>query len=268
VNAERILLEVKGGVADIRLNRPEKRNALDIEMFEAIREVQQRLAQEPGVRVAVLSGEGLGFCSGIDLGLLGQLPAEGERLLARPAGEPANLAQSAAYGWRRLPIPVIAAVHGVCFGGGLQIALGADLRIAHPDAQLSVMEIRLGLLPDMAISTTLPRLMRADLGKELAWTGRIVAGSEAAELGLVTRVADAPLDAALQLGRDIAAMSPDAVRAVKRLFDQSWAGADPAATLELETELARGLLGSRNQLEAVRAALAKDEPSFTDPTLS
>ena len=155
-------------------------------------------------------------------------------------------------------------MHGACFGGGLQIALGADIRIAAPDARLSVMEIKLGLVPDMAISAALPRLVREDVAKELTFSGRIVGGTEAAALGLVTRVADSHLDAALELGAELAARSPEAIRAIKRLFDESWQQ-PPEESLRLETELVRPLFGTANQMEAARAAIAKDQPVFVDP---
>ena len=159
---------------------------------------------------------------------------------------------------------MIAAVHGACFGGGLQIALGADIRIAAPDARLSVMEVKLGLVPDMAISAALPRLVREDVAKELTFTGRIVDGAEAASLGLVTRIADSHRDAALELAAELSARSPEAIRAIKRLFNEAW-GQPPEVTLRLETELVRPLFGTPNQMEAARAALAKDRPVFVDP---
>jgi enoyl-CoA hydratase/carnithine racemase len=161
-------------------------------------------------------------------------------------------------------VPVIAAVHGNCFGGGLQIALGADIRIAAPDARLSVMEMRWGLIPDMAITRTLPRLVGIDVAKELTYTGQVISGAEARELGIVTRVADEPLAAARALAADIANRSPDAVRAAKRLFDSSW-NAPAEETLALEAELQLGLLGSPNQLAAAAAGLAKRPAEFVDP---
>jgi enoyl-CoA hydratase/carnithine racemase len=263
MSAERVTIEVQTGVADVRLNRARKHNALDLEMFLGIREVQERLRETAGVRVVVLSGEGPSFCSGLDLGALGAGSFDPSVLIDRPAGELANLAQTASYGWRQLSVPVIAAVHGACFGGGLQIALGADIRIAAPDARLSVMEIKLGLVPDMGISEALPRLVREDVAKELTFSGRIVEAEEAASLGLLTRIAPAHREAALQLGTRIAARSPNAIRSIKRLFNEAWL-APPAASLKLETALVQPLFGTPNQLEAVRAALARDRANFTD----
>jgi enoyl-CoA hydratase/carnithine racemase len=161
-------------------------------------------------------------------------------------------------------VPVIAAVHGNCFGGGLQIALGADVRFAAPDARMSVMEVKWGLVPDMGITSTLPRLARIDVAKELTYTGRLFSGAEAAELGLVTHVADDPLAGALELAGQIAERSPDAVRAAKRLYDTAW-NAPVEEGLLLETELQVGLAGSPNQLAAVSAGLSKQPGEFSDP---
>ena len=233
-------------------------------MFLGIREAQDRLRAEPGLRAVVLHGEGPSFCSGLDVAAVAAGELEIEELIGRPGDELANLAQTAAYGWRTLPVPVIAAVHGACFGGGLQIALGADLRVVAPDARLSVMEIRLGLLPDMAITAALPRLMPVDVAKELTFSGRRVDGEEALRLGLATRVAAPPLDAARELAGELAHRSPDAIRAIKRLFDEAW-NEPPSRSLRLETELVRTLLGTPNQLEAARAAITGEQPDFADP---
>ena len=179
-------------------------------------------------------------------------------------GTAPNFLQRAAYDWIRVPVPVIAAVHGNCRGGGLQIALAADIRIATPDARLSVMEVKWGLVPDMSISRTLPRLVRIDVAKELTYTGRVVSGEEANVLGLVTRLADDPVAAARELADEIASRSPDAVRAAKRLFDDSWTGA-AETTLALEEQLQRGLIGSANQVAAVTAGMTKQPAEFADP---
>ncbi len=265
MSGERVEVQVEDGVAVVALSRPEKHNALDIPMFEGIAATTERLAREPGLRAVVLHGNGPSFCSGLDFvsviaeagGLEGQL----EPLRSAPP----NRFQRAAYDWINLPVPVIAAIHGACLGGGLQIALAADVRFAIPDARLSVMEIRYGLIPDMSITRTLPRLVGADVAKELTYTGRIVSGAEAAELGLVTHVCEDPLAAARELAAEIAARSPEAVRAAKRLFDEAWSDASAERTLALEAELQLGLIGSPNQLEAVSAALGKRSPEFADP---
>jgi enoyl-CoA hydratase/carnithine racemase len=260
-----VRVEVQAGVAHVRLARPEKRNGLDLPMVEAIVAAGERVREDRTVRAVVLSGEGKAFCAGLDFQAFLALGEEGgRRLLERPAGTPANMAQRAAFVWREVPVPVLAAVHGAAFGGGLQIALGADVRIVAPDAKLSVMEIRYGLIPDMGASRTLLGLVRPDVAKELTFTGRVIDGEEAVRLGLCTRVAADPLADALALAREIAERSPHAVRAAKRLLDSA-PGLDAAASLRLETELQLALLGSPNQLEAVAAVFAKREPAFSDP---
>jgi enoyl-CoA hydratase/carnithine racemase len=178
--------------------------------------------------------------------------------------EPPNWFQRVAYDWVRLPVPVIAAIHGACFGGGLQIALAADIRIASPDARLSVMEIKWGLIPDMSITRTLPRLVGIDVAKELTYTGRVLSGTEADELGIVTHVNNEPFAAARALATEIAGKSPDAVQGAKRLFDEAWTGS-PDETLALEASIQRGLIGSSNQLAAVTAGVTKQPAEFVDP---
>jgi enoyl-CoA hydratase/carnithine racemase len=259
---ERVSIEIDGGVADVRLNRPEKRNALDAPMFAALVEAGKRLAVDRSVRAVVLSGEGLGFSAGLDFKSF--LGGSGGSLLTREDDSLANRAQRAAFVWQEVPVPVIAAIHGVAFGGGLQIALGADLRYAAPDAQLSVMEIRWGLVPDMSGTQTLRHLIRLDVAKELTFTGRIVSGTEAEQLGLVTRAVESPREAALVTAREIAGRSPDAIRSAKQLLN----AADLVSLEEgllLEEKLQRALLGSSNQIEAVMANMEKRAPVFRDP---
>jgi enoyl-CoA hydratase/carnithine racemase len=264
MNEQRVRIDVSDHVATVTLARAEKHNALDPAMFDAIVEAALEVGRTPGVRAVVLHGEGPSFCSGLDVSALGSGPSPAETLLERPNGNRANRAQRPCTEWIDLPVPVIAAIHGACFGGGLQIALGADVRIAAPDARLSVMEVKWGLVADMGITSTLPRLVPVDVAKELAFTGRIVSGVEAAELGLVTRVADDPLAAAHALAAEIAGRSPDAVRAAKALFDRAW-NAPVEEGLVLESELQIALLGSPNQLAAVVAGATRQPPVFTDP---
>ncbi|HZR83626.1 MAG TPA: crotonase/enoyl-CoA hydratase family protein [Candidatus Binatia bacterium] len=272
--SERVTVSVDGGVADVKLNRPDKMNALDQAMFRALVDTGRALGRERAVRAIVLSGEGRAFCAGLDFASFmamrgdessgsGGGAAAGD-LLARRGEEPANFAQSAAWVWAAIPQPVIAAVHGVAFGGGLQIALGADIRIVAPDARFSVMEVKWGLVPDMSLTQTLRHVVRLDVAKELTFTGRIVSGHEAVELGLATRVADDPHAAAFELAREIAGKSPHAVRAGKRLLREAWV-APPAEGFALEESLQRTLIGSPNQIEAVAANLEKRAPSFRDP---
>jgi enoyl-CoA hydratase/carnithine racemase len=264
MSEERVRIDVRDHVATVTLARPDKHNALDRAMFEAIIAAAERLSNEPGVRAVVLHGEGPSFCSGLDLASLISSDAGIDAIVAPLREEPPNWFQRTAYDWLRLPVPVIAAVHGNCFGGGLQIALAADIRIATPDARLSVMEVKWGLIPDMSITRTLPRLVGIDVAKELTFTGRLIDGAEAQRLGLVTRVTDDPLAAAHELAAEIASKSPDAIRGAKRLFNAAWTGlADE--TLALEAEIQSSLIGSPNQLAAVTAGLQKQPAKFTDP---
>jgi enoyl-CoA hydratase/carnithine racemase len=261
--SERITVQVSEGVADVRLARPDKLNALDGAMFEALVATGEKLAADRSLRAVVLSGEGRAFSAGLDVA--GFSAGGGIRdLFARSGSSPANFVQRAAWVWTELPVPVVAAIHGVAFGGGLQIALAADLRIVAPDARLSVMEIKWGLVPDMSGTQTLRRLVRLDVAKELTFTGRIVSGAEAVEFGLATHLADSPRDAAFELAREIAGREPRAVRAAKRLLDASGVvGVEEG--LRLEEELQRSLLGKPNQIEAVRANAEKRAPRYSDP---
>jgi enoyl-CoA hydratase/carnithine racemase len=260
---QRVRIEIADHVAVVTLSRPDKHNALDIAMFDQIIAAAERLRSQPGVRAVVLHGDGPSFCSGLDVVSIMQSGGP-TGLTDRVGDEVPNYFQRPARDWTTLPMPVIAAVHGNCFGGGLQIALGADIRIAAPDTRLSVMEVKWGLVPDMAISRALPRLVGIDVAKELTFTARVFDGVEAARLGVITRVDDEPLAAARALAAEIAARSPDAVRAAKRLFDESWTGA-ARDTLALEAELQLGLIGSPNQLAAVAAGFTKQAPEFVDP---
>lgn len=268
--SERVAVSIEGGVADVRMNRPDKLNALDSAMFDALVETATRLAADRSVRAVVLSGEGRAFCAGLDFASFMAMAGEGEsarKLLDRPAGSPANHAQRAAYVWTALPVPVIAALHGVAFGGGLQIALAADIRLVSADARLSVMEIKWGLVPDMTGTQTLRHLVRLDVAKELTFTGRIVSGKEAVELGLATRVSETPLEDARALAAEIAGKSPDAIRAAKRLLNRAGLMSLEEG-LRLEESVQLSLIGKPNQLEAVQANLQKRVPEFSDPAES
>jgi enoyl-CoA hydratase/carnithine racemase len=231
-------------------------------MFDALVAAGRRLAGEKAVRAVVLSGEGRAFCAGLDFA---SVTADRSRsLFERGEGEAANFAQAAAWVWRELPMPVICAIHGVAYGGGIQIALAADVRIVAPDAKLSVREVHWGLIPDMSGTQTLRHLVREDVAKELVSTARTVSGEEAVALGLATRTSDTPLESAMALAREIAGRSPDAVRAAKRLLDQTRLLGE-AEGLRLEEEVQRSVMGKPNQLEAVRANMEKREPKFEDP---
>jgi enoyl-CoA hydratase/carnithine racemase len=264
-----VTIEKKNGIADVRLNRPEKYNALSREMFTAIIEAGRTLMEAKDVRAVLLSGNGRGFCAGLDMESmqgLAQTEAGSEdtaaSLMSRGDG-PENHAQRPAYIWKQLPMPVIAAVHGVAYGGGCQIALGADIRFAAPDAKLSVMEIKWGLIPDMSLTQTLRDVVPLDVAKELTFTGRVLSGEEAKALGLVTHVAEDPLAAAMALAEEIAGKSPDAVRAGKRLWEESW-HADAGTGLALEASLQTGLIGTPNQVEAVMSNFEKRAPNYQD----
>jgi enoyl-CoA hydratase/carnithine racemase len=206
----------------------------------------------------------MGFCAGLDFQAFMASAEIGRHLLERTSESPANLAQRAAWIWQEVPVPVIAALHGAAFGGGLQIALGADLRYVRPDAKLSVMEIKWGLIPDMGITQTLLGLVPLDVAKELTFTGRILSGTEAVGLGLATRAFDDPMSEALATAKHIAMKSPHAIRAAKKLLNEA-PKMSSADALKLETELQIPLLGSPNQMEAVQANMMKREPSFADP---
>ena len=264
--SERVVVTKEDGIADVRMNRPDKLNALDQAMFEALVDTGRALARDNSLRAVVLSGEGRSFCAGLDFAsFMGMTESERPARGLLDRGENiANFAQQAAWVWTELPVPVIAAVHGVAFGGGLQIALGADIRIVAPDAQLSVMEIKWGLVPDMSGTQTLRHLVRLDVAKELTFTGRIVRGDEAVALGLATRASATPREDALALAREIAAKSPHAIRAGKKLLNSAGV-VGVAEGLRLEETLQRSLIGSPNQIEAVQASMQKRAPHFADP---
>ncbi|HEY7852467.1 MAG TPA: crotonase/enoyl-CoA hydratase family protein [Caulobacteraceae bacterium] len=267
---DRIQVTIEDGVADVRLTRADKMNALDDAMFSALIETGERLKSEAKVRCVVLSGEGRAFCAGLDMGNFGRMangtrrpaePGDGN-LVARDHGI-ANRAQYAVWVWRELPMPVIAAVHGVAFGGGFQLALGADIRFVAPDTRLAVLEIKWGLVPDMAGTQLMRHLAREDVVRELTYTGRIFSGEEALAYGFATRVCADPRAEALAVAREIAGRSPSAVRASKRLLNAAGV-IDPAVGLIQETDEQVALIGSANQIEAVKANLEKRAPAFRD----
>jgi enoyl-CoA hydratase/carnithine racemase len=264
---ERVRVEKKDGVADVRLARADKLNAFDLPMFAALVDTGLELASDPTLRAVVLSGEGRAFSAGLDIqavmGSLGER-REGPRLSDAQEGSPANHAQRAAWVWQELPVPVIAAVHGVAYGAGLQLALGADIRIVAPDAKLSVRELHWGLIPDVGLTQTLRNVVPLDVVKELTFTARVVSGSEAKELHLATHVSDDPYRDALALAREIAGKSPDAIRAAKKLLNTALLGSVEEG-LKLEALLQASLIGKPNQLEAVKANFEKRAPRFRDP---
>jgi enoyl-CoA hydratase/carnithine racemase len=264
MSEERVRIEIADHVATVTMVRGEKHNALDIPMFQGLVDAAAEVSSASGVRAVVLHGEGPSFCSGIDIVGVLEAQANGSGPIEPLRGQVPNFFQRAAYGWIEVPVPVIAAIHGSCFGGGMQIALGADIRLCAPDARLSVMEVKWGLIPDMSITRTLPRLVGIDVAKELTYTARVFSGEEGQRLGVVTRVSDDPLADARALAAEIASKSPHAVRHAKRLYDEAWTGS-AADTLALEASLQMELIGSPNQVAAVTAGLTKQPGEFADP---
>ena len=268
--SDRVSVSISDGVADVRLVRADKMNALDAAMFEALVATADRLSREKGLRAVVLSGEGKAFCAGLDMGRFAAMKESGgeglgggqKRDLAARTHGLANHSQQAVWGWRQLPVPVIAAVHGVAFGGGFQLALGADIRLLSPDARMSIMEIKWGLVPDMAGTPILASLVRDDILRELTYTGRIFSAQEALSYGLATRIVDDPRAEALAMARDIAGKSPDAIRAAKRMLNNLSVAPGPALLAESVEQAA--LMGAPNQTEAVRANIEKRAPKFAD----
>ncbi len=280
--SDRVVVTMDNGVADVRLNRPDKMNALDPAMFDALVETSASLATDSSLRAVVLSGEGRAFCSGLDFSSFQKMagasdkPAEespssdgasSEKIveaLDRSEDQITHHGQQACYGWTELPVPVIAAVTGVALGGGIQLALAADMRVVAPEARMSVLEIRWGLIPDMTGTKRLVELVGLDVAKELTFSGRMVEGSEAVQLGLATKVADNPLETALEMAHEIAGKSPHAVRAAKRLFRAAGA-ADEATAFASERSEIGALIGSPNQVESVQAFFEKRDPVYSNP---
>ena len=267
---ERVSISISEGVADVRLVRADKMNALDQAMFEALVAATERLSTEKGLRAVVLSGEGRAFCAGLDMGRFAAMKEKGgsgipggeNRDLTKRTHGQANFPQQAVWGWRQLPVPVIAAVHGVAFGGGFQLSLGADMRFLSADARMSIMEIKWGLVPDMAGTPILAGLVRDDILRELTYTGRIFSAQEALSYGLATRVVDDPRTAAMEMAREIAGKSPDAIRACKRMLNNL--SVDPGPALLAESVEQQKLIGGPNQTEAVRANMEKRAPKFAE----
>ena len=263
---DRVLVDIDNHVATVSFNRADKRNAVDFDMLEGIAAAASELGANPSVRAVVLNGDGPDFCAGIDVSMFGGegIGAEAGDLMAPRTESGANFFQAPAMCWRELPVPVIAALHGSVFGAGFQIAMGADMRYAASDTRMSIMEIKWGLIPDMAITATMPGVVPVDRVRELAYTGRIVQAEEAAKLGLVTAIVDDPLASATAVAHEIASKSPDAIRAIKRLIEESWS-TDASASLRLEAELQMAVMAGSNQKEAAAANLEKRPPSFRDP---
>ncbi|MFM8827061.1 MAG: crotonase/enoyl-CoA hydratase family protein [Actinomycetota bacterium] len=269
--SERVIINISDGIADVRFNRPDKRNALDGEQFQAIVDAGESLKGNKKIRAVVVSGEGASFCAGIDLGSLGGM-ASGERGNgeAKPSagdmvdGRITHLGQQSAWVWQEVPVPVIAAVHGHALGGGCQIALGADIRIAHPDTKFSVREVYWGLVPDMAGTVLMQGLVRPDVMKDIVMSARIFDGREAHEIGIVTRLSETPHADAMAYAEEICRRSPDAVRGAKELLNRL--ALDYAAQqFAAERRIIGGLIGGHNQRESVLSDFEKRAPAWADP---
>lgn len=259
-----LLTEIDDNIATVTLNRPAKKNAMSFEMMAELVETANTLAATDGLRAVILTGADSCFCSGIDLeslmSMAPQMDKVRDEILNPPKGASANRFQAPITIWASLNVPVIAALEGVVYGAGAQLALGADFRIAAPGAKLSIMEAKWGLIPDMGISQSLPKLMRADAAMELIMTGRVLEANEALNLGLITRIADDPLNAALEFARKIAGKSPDAIKASKQLVNGTWGCGEDG--LKLEAKLQAAIIGQPNQMEMVMATMGKRAPKF------
>lgn len=279
---DRVTISVVDRVADVRMVRADKRNALDNAMFNALADVGESLKTMTDLRAVVLSGEGASFCAGLDFGSFRAMATSKETADSQSTatsstdsaprinagdmtdGRITHLAQQVCWVWQEIPVPVIAAIHGHALGGGLQIALGTDIRIVHPDTQLSIREVHWGLIPDMTGTLMLSRLVRPDIAKELVFSARIFSGSEAFELGVATRLSNDPLNDALALATEISQRSPDAIRGAKQLLNRM-ANAGAAEQFAHERQVIGQLIGSPNQVEAVMAHFQKRPASFSQP---
>ncbi len=258
---QRVTIDIDGAIATVTLNRPEKHNGLDLPMFHAIVAAARSLRKRKDVRAVILCGAGPSFCAGLDVkSAFSSLP-KFARDFATFGIKRRNIFQDVGLCWRDLPIPVIAAIHGNCFGGGMQIALGADFRIAAPDAKLSIMEVKWGLIPDMSGTVTLRELMPIDQAKRLTMTGQVLSGREARDYNLVTEVADDPLATARAWAAELCSKSPDALSLGKTLYQHNWLAGENAA-LRRERRYQFKLLNSRNQRIAVKANTERKPPEF------
>jgi len=273
---DRVKVSIKGGIADVRLDRADKRNALDPAMFDAIARAGKDLVSNKEIRAVVLSGSGASFCAGLDFASFQSMANggssnsdsksnSGENAGAMQPGAITHLAQQICWVWQEVPVPVIAAIQGHALGGGMQLALGADIRIAHPDTQFAMREVHWGLIPDMTGTLMLSRLVRDDVAKDLVFIARVISGTESHQLGVVTRLTDSPLEVAMQIASEIAERSPDAVRGAKALINRlSNAGA--AEHFAEERKIIYSLIGKPNQVEAVMSNFEKRPASFVSPT--
>ena len=257
---DRVTTTITNQIADVRLNRADKMNAIDPAMFTEVGAAIDALADRKDVRCVVLSGEGKAFCAGLDMA---SMAAGGSGTSAERNDQGSILPQHVTWGWRNLPMPVIAAVHGVAFGGGFQIMSGADIRIAAPGTRFAIRETYWGLVPDMAGFAIWRGLVRDDVLRELVYTAREFDADEALHHGFITRIADDPHAAAMEMATAIAAHSPHAIRGAKRLCNMAH-DTDPRAMLEAETREQMAVIGKPNMMEAVAANMGKRAAVFAD----
>jgi len=258
--ADRVRVTIAGGIAQVTMIRADRHNGMDFPMLKAMSAAQKLLRRRRDVRCAILHGDGPSFCAGLDFKSVMANPRQAFVLYLRLWSPIANVFQRFSLGWRQMPFPVIAAMHGNCFGAGMQLALGADIRIARGDAQLSIMESKWGLIPDMGGAVLLRELVAIDVAKELTMTSRVFSGAEGEALGLVTHLADDPLHAARELAAEIATRSPDAVAAGKFLLQRSWLRGEHGA-LALERGYQRRIINKRNQ----RISVARNQRKVDTP---
>jgi len=261
---DRVTTDIQDGLARVRLDRADKHNGMDFEMLRAVIDACASLKRNRSIRAALIYGEGPSFCAGLDFKTVLAKPlraAAGYAALWKPTR---NDFQAWSMAWRELPFPVIASVHGNCFGAGIQLALGADIRIAAPDAKLSVMESKWGLVPDMGGAALLRELVPLDVAKELCFTGRVFSGTEAKALGIVTHVEADPLAAAEKLALEIVTRSPDAIAAAKFLLQQAWHD-DESGALSFERQWQRRLMGRANQRIAVKNNMSREGQANPKP---
>jgi len=254
---------VEGGVAQVRLNRPDKPNALTLDTLEDLVATARELTSNRTLRGVVIAGEGDSFCAGLDFATVLKNPPRVARSFVPNPWRGTNLFQEACWAWRRVPVPVVAAVHGHCYGGGLQIALAADLRMTTADAQWSVLEAKWGLVPDMSGIQALSQQVRMDVAKRLTMTGEVVSGERAVDLGLASELHADPVAAATAFVEQVATRSPDAVAATKRLFGRTWSSSDRRTFARERIEQAK-LLATKNTTIAREAAMKRTVPVF-DP---
>ncbi len=261
---DRVTTDIQDGIARVSLARADKHNGMDFAMLQAVIDACQSLKRDRSIRAAILFGEGPSFCAGLDFKTVLSKPVKAAAGYVKLWKPTRNDFQAWSMAWRELPFPVIASVHGNCFGAGIQLALGADIRIATPDAKLSVMESKWGLIPDMGGAALLRELVPLDVAKELCFTGRVFSGTEAKALGLVTRVEAEPLAAAEKLAAEIATRSPDAIAAAKFLLQQAWHD-DESGALSFERQWQRRLMGRANQRIAVKNNMSREGQANPKP---